>query len=75
MRKRSANSRIAFTPSIKGRSYFDGLVSRLTQSNGVPIKMREAFDKMVEYAVLGENTLRNRDIEEAREKLLRRQSG
>jgi hypothetical protein len=48
--------RLAFTPTPASREYFDDLRQRLTEERGLGIRVtqREVFDKMVEYARVGE---------------------
>ena len=60
--RRKTNGRLAFTPSIKSREYFDDLVKRLTEERGLEVRVtqREAFDRMAYYAREGQEALKAR---------------
>jgi hypothetical protein len=47
-------------PTRKSREYFDDLVRRLTEARGldVHVTQRDAFEQMVEYAIVGEHPKR-----------------
>lgn len=52
--------RLAFTPSEKGRDYFDDLIQRLTAESrlGVRVTQRQAFERMMYFARKGEAVLK-----------------
>ena len=59
----SPKGRLVFLPTPTGREYFEQLGRRLTEERGleVHVTMREAFDRMVEYAREGEAVLKARN--------------
>lgn len=60
--RRKENTRLTFLPSVSSGQYFDDLCRRLTEQSrlGIRVTQRQAFDRMVEFAKIGEEVMKAR---------------